>query len=91
MPENRAAMWTLLVLALITVPTLAVGEAPTSPETESSPAEEIALLLEPPVETLCLATFCINVEVWAHNPETGECRSFPNPCSVPPGWEMGCP
>ena len=36
---------------------------------------------------------CIDVVVWGTNPQTGECRRFPNPCSVPPGWTIsysGC-
>jgi hypothetical protein len=39
-------------------------------------------------------TDCIQVIVWATNPDTGECRQFPNPCSVPKGWIInytGCP
>jgi len=31
---------------------------------------------------------CIDVVVWAINPATGECRQFPNPCSVPAGWKV---
>lgn len=29
---------------------------------------------------------CIQITVWAQDPETGECHEFPNPCSVPDGW-----
>jgi hypothetical protein len=29
---------------------------------------------------------CIDVIAYGTNPVTGECRQFPNPCSVPPGW-----
>jgi hypothetical protein len=31
---------------------------------------------------------CIEITVWAKNPDTGECREFPNPCSVPSGWQI---
>lgn len=31
--------------------------------------------------------FCAQVIVWAKNPSTGDCCMFPNPCSVPRGWE----
>ena len=31
-------------------------------------------------------TYCIDVIAYGTNPATGECRQFPNPCSVPPGW-----
>ena len=34
------------------------------------------------------ASECIDVVVWAINPATGECRQFPNPCSVPSGWKI---
>ncbi|HEY0515231.1 MAG TPA: hypothetical protein VGH73_25260 [Thermoanaerobaculia bacterium] len=37
---------------------------------------------------------CIDVIVWAGNPDTGECYQFPTPCAVPPGWTTypgGCP
>ncbi len=34
------------------------------------------------------ASDCIDVVVWAINQTTGECRQFPNPCSVPPGWKI---
>jgi len=40
------------------------------------------------------ASDCIDVIVWATNPQTGECREFPTPCQVPPGWiinHTGCP
>ncbi|MER3570391.1 MAG: hypothetical protein C4348_02210, partial [Patescibacteria group bacterium] len=30
---------------------------------------------------------CIQVITPAKNPLTGECREFPTPCDVPPGWE----
>ena len=30
---------------------------------------------------------CIQVIVFARNPGNGRCCFFPNPCSVPPGWE----
>lgn len=33
---------------------------------------------------------CIQVITPAQNPETGECRKFPTPCDVPPGWKHGC-
>jgi hypothetical protein len=36
---------------------------------------------------------CIQVIVWAANPQTGECCVYPNPCVVPEGWEIsytGC-
>jgi len=36
---------------------------------------------------------CIDVVVYGTNPKTGECREFPNPCSVPAGWTIsytGC-
>jgi hypothetical protein len=36
---------------------------------------------------------CIQVTVWAANPDTGECCQYPNPCSVPAGWPIsytGC-
>lgn len=81
----------LFVLTLIILAAVAVADAPLSPESETLPAEELILLLEPPVETLCVSTSCINIMVFAHNPETGECREFPNPCSVPEGWQLGCP
>ena len=29
---------------------------------------------------------CIQVIVWAKNPETGTCCQYPNPCSAPEGW-----
>jgi hypothetical protein len=29
---------------------------------------------------------CIDVIAYGTNPATGECRQFPNPCSVPKGW-----
>ena len=32
------------------------------------------------------STFCIQVITPAVNPLTGECREFPTPCAVPPGW-----
>ncbi len=38
-------------------------------------------------------TDCIDVIAYGTNPKTGECREFPNPCSVPPGWTIsytGC-
>lgn len=38
-------------------------------------------------------TYCIDVVAYGTNPATGECRQFPNPCSVPPGWTIsyqGC-
>jgi hypothetical protein len=35
--------------------------------------------------------YCIQVITSAQNPETGECREFPTPCDVPPGWVGGCP
>ncbi len=31
---------------------------------------------------------CIQVIVYAYNPQTGECREFPTPCDVPPGWKI---
>lgn len=31
---------------------------------------------------------CIQVTVWAKNPDTGECREFGSPCTVPSGWEI---
>jgi len=31
---------------------------------------------------------CIQITVWARNPDTGECREFGSPCSVPSGWEI---
>lgn len=37
---------------------------------------------------------CIQVITYAVNPTTGDCCVYPNPCSVPEGWEMsteGCP
>ena len=40
------------------------------------------------------ANDCIDVIAYGTNPATGECRQFPNPCSVPPGWIInytGCP
>lgn len=40
------------------------------------------------------ANACIDVIAYGTNPETGECREFPNPCSVPKGWTInytGCP
>jgi hypothetical protein len=40
------------------------------------------------------ASACIDVIVWATNPQTGECREFATPCQVPPGWVInhtGCP
>jgi hypothetical protein len=88
MRRNRT-LQTLVVLTLITLPVLAVGGA--VPETGKTPAEALAQLLEPPAQTLCVTTECIDVIVFAHNPETGECREFPNPCSIPPGWVRGCP
>jgi hypothetical protein len=36
---------------------------------------------------------CIDVIAYGTNPKTGECRQFPNPCSVPAGWTIsytGC-
>jgi hypothetical protein len=30
--------------------------------------------------------FCIQVVTPAKNPVTGECKEFPTPCDVPPGW-----
>jgi hypothetical protein len=39
------------------------------------------------------ASACIDVIAYGTNPETGECRQFPNPCSVPKGWTIsytGC-
>ena len=38
-------------------------------------------------------TYCIDVVAYGTNPATGECRQFPNPCSVPAGWTIsyqGC-
>jgi hypothetical protein len=40
------------------------------------------------------ANACIDVIAYGTNPATGECREFPNPCSVPKGWTInytGCP
>lgn len=34
------------------------------------------------------ANQCIEITVWAKNPDTGECQEFANPCSVPSGWEV---
>ncbi|HEX4964987.1 MAG TPA: hypothetical protein VF173_29535 [Thermoanaerobaculia bacterium] len=37
--------------------------------------------------------FCIQVIAYGTNPATGECRQFPTPCDVPPGWTIsytGC-
>ncbi len=31
---------------------------------------------------------CIEITVWAKNPDTGECQEFANPCSVPQGWTI---
>jgi len=31
---------------------------------------------------------CIEITVWAKNPDTGECQEFANPCSVPSGWQV---
>jgi hypothetical protein len=31
--------------------------------------------------------FCIQVITPAKNPITGECKEFPTPCDVPPGWQ----
>ncbi len=36
---------------------------------------------------------CIDVIAYGTNPATGECREFPTPCDVPPGWTVnyqGC-
>jgi hypothetical protein len=36
---------------------------------------------------------CIQVIAYGTNPKTGECRQFPTPCDVPPGWTIsytGC-
>lgn len=90
MRRNRA-LTTLVVLTLITLPVLAIGEAPAAPEIDKTAAETLAQLIEPPLETPCVSTECIDIMVFAHNPETGECREFPNPCSVPSGWVLGCP
>ena len=43
--------------------------------------------------TNAMAGACIDVIAYGTNPETGECRQFPNPCSVPKGWTIsytGC-
>jgi hypothetical protein len=32
------------------------------------------------------ANACIDVIVYAINNSTGECREFPTPCAIPPGW-----
>jgi hypothetical protein len=40
------------------------------------------------VEKVYLArSTCIQVITPAKNPLTGECREFPTPCNVPPGWQ----
>lgn len=31
---------------------------------------------------------CIQVIAYGRNPGNGRCCVFPNPCSVPPGWEV---
>ncbi|MFP5285934.1 MAG: hypothetical protein ACLGI9_09380 [Thermoanaerobaculia bacterium] len=31
---------------------------------------------------------CAQVIVWAKDPATGMCCQYPNPCSVPAGWEI---
>jgi hypothetical protein len=31
---------------------------------------------------------CIQVIVWAQNPETGACCQYPTPCSAPEGWQI---
>ncbi|HEX6901852.1 MAG TPA: hypothetical protein VF789_19180 [Thermoanaerobaculia bacterium] len=32
---------------------------------------------------------CIQVIVWAENPDTGECCGYyPTPCSAPAGWQQ---
>lgn len=32
---------------------------------------------------------CVQVIVWAKNPQTGECCGYyPTPCSAPAGWEQ---
>ena len=92
---TQKSLWSLVILIVIALPALAMGAGdeatpPAEPETVSSVAE-ILWLLEPPVSTSCFTSMCIQIEVFAHNPQTGECRSFPNPCSVPPGWILGCP
>lgn len=31
---------------------------------------------------------CVNVRVWAKNPETGECCAYSTPCQVPKDWKV---
>lgn len=90
MRRNRI-LPSLIVLTLVTLPVLAIGEAPAVPAPEQTAAAALAQLMQASVPTLCVSTECIDIVVEAYNPETGECREFPNPCSVPEGWVLGCP
>jgi hypothetical protein len=40
-----------------------------------------------PIKNLPKPSYCIQVITPAKNPLTGECKEFPTPCDVPPGWQ----
>lgn len=66
-------------------PEPALGAAPAAdlelPAPEAEPDGDLAPNLTPDA-----IPQCIQITVWAQDPETGECHEFPNPCSVPEGW-----
>jgi hypothetical protein len=84
----KTALLTLVLFALPLLATAAVAQtpAPTAdlelPAPEAAPDGDVAPNLTP--EPL---PQCIQITVWAQDPETGECHEFPNPCSVPDGWD----
>lgn len=60
-----------------------LGKIPAS----TTPASSPTATLQPKDDLVC-----IQVISYAKDPETNECKEFPNPCVVPEGWEKvgGC-
>jgi len=79
--------------------TPAPAAAPSQPDQPAAPATQLlapaAGAQAPGTNSDVIASLdqrgvnqCIEITVWAKNPDTGECQEFPNPCSVPSGWQI---
>lgn len=92
---------TLMIVLFLAAPALAGAATPAQAPAVGVPAQAVPAPSQPapdldlPADGDGLLAFdlgavnqCIQITVWARNPDTGECREFGSPCSVPSGWEI---
>jgi hypothetical protein len=93
------AKLTLMIVLFLAAPALAGAATPAQAPAVGAPSQAPPDLDLPadgatvdgdglPAFDLGRVNQCIQITVWARNPDTGECREFGSPCSVPSGWEI---